>query len=77
MQTIQDASASKRTAGHGRGGRRARRGPTARSGPAVPPYITRGIPTFELLGEEGLQVLEDAADTILQEIGIEIGRAHV
>ncbi len=34
-------------------------------------YITRNIPAYELLGEESLQKIEQAADTILAEIGIE------
>ncbi len=33
--------------------------------------IERQIPTYELLGEEGLARIEAAADSILQEIGIE------
>jgi trimethylamine--corrinoid protein Co-methyltransferase len=35
------------------------------------PYITRKIPCYEVLGEEGLTTIENNADTILQEIGIE------
>ncbi len=35
------------------------------------PYITRNIPTLELLDEENLVKIEQAADTILSEIGIE------
>jgi len=37
----------------------------------VVPYITRRIPPYELLHEEGLLKIEQAADTILAEIGIE------
>ncbi len=36
-----------------------------------PAYITRRIPYFEFLGEEGLARLEDQADWLIQEIGIE------
>src|SRR5476649_573747 len=43
---------------------------TARAAASVP-YITRKIPRFEVLGEEGLVTLERNADTILEEIGIE------
>ena len=43
---------------------------TARSRAFVP-YITRQIPYYEVLGEEGLELLEHNADTILQEIGID------
>ncbi len=35
------------------------------------PYINRNIPFTEILSEEGLQIIEDNAETILQEIGIE------
>ncbi len=35
------------------------------------PYITRHIPAYDLLDEENLQKIEQAADTILAEIGIE------
>jgi trimethylamine---corrinoid protein Co-methyltransferase len=35
------------------------------------PYIKRGIPTYDLLGEESLQSIDDTADRILAEIGID------
>ncbi|HEV3181280.1 MAG TPA: trimethylamine methyltransferase family protein, partial [Steroidobacteraceae bacterium] len=43
---------------------------TARSHAFVP-YITRQIPYYEVLGAEGLELLEHNADTILEEIGID------
>ncbi len=52
----------------GRDAKRAAR--AARSGSTVP-YITRKIPYYEVLGEEGLAQLEENADTILEEIGID------
>jgi trimethylamine--corrinoid protein Co-methyltransferase len=52
----------------GRDAKRAAR--TARSHTFVP-YITRKIPYYEVLGTEGLELLEHNADTILEEIGIE------
>lgn len=52
----------------GRDAKRAAR--TARAGHSVP-YITRRIPFYEVLGEEGLATLEHNADTILEEIGID------
>ena len=52
----------------GRDAKRAAR--TARSHTFVP-YITRKIPYYEVLGTEGLELLERNADTILEEIGIE------
>ena len=38
---------------------------------AAPAYITREIPFFEFATEEGLVALEDHADWIIQEIGVE------
>ncbi len=52
----------------GRDAKRAAR--TARATSSVP-YITRKIPYYEVLGEEGLALIEHNADTILEEIGIE------
>ena len=56
--------------------RRRRRTPGQRqnatqSAAAITPYITRNIPYYEVLDEEGLTLIENNADTILQEIGIE------
>ncbi len=52
----------------GRDAKRAAR--TARSAAFVP-FITRKVPYYEVLGEEGLSLLEQNADTILQEVGID------
>ena len=53
------------------GGRKARR-ETSRQGEGVrPPYIQRKIGTFDILGEEGLCLIEENADTILKETGME------
>ncbi|MCF4098460.1 trimethylamine methyltransferase family protein [Maritalea mediterranea] len=51
-----------------------RRGRTAGSGPerSAQPFITRNIPPYEILGEADLKIIEDNADTILEEIGIDI-----
>jgi trimethylamine--corrinoid protein Co-methyltransferase len=54
--------------GHAREAKRAAR--TARS-TVIVPYITRKIPCYEVLGEEGLTLIEHNAETILQEIGID------
>ncbi len=40
--------------------------------PAAPPYLTRTIPPYELLSEEGLVAVERHADQLLDEIGLEI-----
>ncbi len=55
----------------GGGGAQARRAARQGGGIVQLPYITRKIPTYEALGEEGLALIERNADTILQEIGIE------
>ena len=60
--------ASNRATRGGREGRRRTRGATT-SGPA---YLTRRIPSFELLSEEGLVTIENHADRILAEVGFEI-----
>ena len=39
---------------------------------AAPAYITRKIPLYNLLEPEGLAAIEDHADRILQEVGIEV-----
>lgn len=52
---------------HGRDAKRAAR--AARDAASVP-YITRAIPRFEVLGEEGLALIERNAETILAETGI-------
>jgi trimethylamine---corrinoid protein Co-methyltransferase len=52
------------------GGREARQ--RGRLPPSAPAYITRNIPTYELVSDEGLSLIEDRADTILQEVGFEI-----
>ena len=57
-------------------GRRARGGAEARRAargqdPDSRPFITRRTPVVEVLDEEGLQIIEDNADTILEEVGIE------
>ena len=53
------------------GGREAKRAARAARSAVTIPYITRSIPYFEVLGEEGLATIEANADTILAEIGID------
>ncbi|MCZ6470058.1 MAG: trimethylamine methyltransferase family protein [Gammaproteobacteria bacterium] len=59
--------------GHSRRRRRGRQGPGAGSVEATPskPYVTRKIPYYEVLDEDGLQIIENNADIILEEIGID------
>ncbi|MGB8360674.1 MAG: trimethylamine methyltransferase family protein, partial [Acidimicrobiia bacterium] len=54
------------------GGREARRAARARETATALPYITRKVPPYEVLSEEGLSTIEDNADAILAEVGIEI-----
>ena len=62
----------RRTGGTGRRNRRpARTGETGVNTHLRVPYISRRIPTFDLLDEENLVKIETAADRILAEIGIE------
>ncbi len=52
------------------GARAARRAARAEAAPA-PPYVTRKVPVYDVLGEEGLCLIEENAETILQEVGID------
>jgi trimethylamine--corrinoid protein Co-methyltransferase len=52
-------------------GRDAKRAARAARAELSIPYITRKIPRYEVLGEEGLALIERNADTILEEIGID------
>jgi trimethylamine---corrinoid protein Co-methyltransferase len=62
--------AASTASGRERGGR-ARRQRAGLRAHAVIAGVERKIPTYELLGEEGLARIEIAADTILLEVGIE------
>ncbi|MBM3599813.1 MAG: trimethylamine methyltransferase family protein [Alphaproteobacteria bacterium] len=61
-------SAGRGRRGHAREAKRA-----ARAAPqfAAVPYITRKIPRFELVNEDGLELIERNADAVLEEIGID------
>ncbi len=73
ISEIEDALSS----GGGRRGRRAGGGAEARrakrGGGTTPKnrYIQRQIPPYEILSEENLALIEENAETVLQEIGIE------
>lgn len=53
------------------GGRDARRAARLHAHLERVPFLTRTLAPFEVLGEEGLSMLEHNADTILEEVGIE------
>ncbi len=59
----------------GRRGREARRTARLERRAVAAPYIVRNIPLTDILGEEGLAIIERNAETILQEIGVEF-REH-
>ncbi|MFQ5983955.1 MAG: trimethylamine methyltransferase family protein [Alphaproteobacteria bacterium] len=54
-----------------RGGRAARRALRAEAPIVQKRYVTRDIPLYELLDEEGVQLIHDTSMTILEEVGIE------
>jgi trimethylamine---corrinoid protein Co-methyltransferase len=62
------ATQARRSRGGGREAKRAAR--TARSAVTIP-YITRALPYYEVLGEDGLATIERNAETILAEVGID------
>src|SRR2546421_10577992 len=68
MDEQQSAPAARSRRPSGRDAKIAAR--TARSHAFVP-YITRNIPYYEVLTDGGLELLENNADTILEEIGID------
>ena len=53
------------------GGRAARKAERTSSVTKGVPYITRKVPFYEVLNEDGLSLIENNAETILQEIGVE------
>ncbi len=59
------------TAGRRPSARDAKRSARAAQADRSIPYITRKIPVYEVLGEEGLALVESNADLLLEEIGIE------
>ncbi len=65
---MDEGTGRKRGGRAGREGRRSRRSEVKGQAPA---FITRAIPFYEILGEEGLDRIETHAETILQEIGVE------
>jgi trimethylamine--corrinoid protein Co-methyltransferase len=54
-----------------RGGRESRRAARTQAARPSAPYLTRKLPPYEILGEEGLATIEDNAETILEETGID------
>src|SRR3954447_12987160 len=59
------------TGGRRSGGRAARQAARAISNAVSVPYITRALKPFEVLSEEHLSLIEENADTVLEQAGIE------
>jgi trimethylamine---corrinoid protein Co-methyltransferase len=57
--------------GHRSGGRAGRQAARKASVPERVPFITRTMAPFQVLSEEGLALIEDNAETILEKVGIE------
>src|SRR4051794_20355850 len=55
------------------GGRAARQAARLAHALESVPYLTRRLPPVEVLSEEGLAIIEHNADTLLEDVGIEIG----
>ena len=53
------------------GGRAARQAARLLAHAEHVPFLTRTLAPFEVLGEEGLSIIEENADTVLQEVGLE------
>jgi trimethylamine--corrinoid protein Co-methyltransferase len=69
MEDTQPAAPERRSArASGRDAKRAAR--AARSSASIP-YITRSVPYYEVMGAEGLEIIEQNAETILSDYGIE------
>ena len=62
-------SERKRRGGGGRAARQAARSGSQSASRA--PYVTRNVPYYEVLDQEGLELIEHNAETVLEEIGIE------
>ncbi|MCK8782420.1 trimethylamine methyltransferase family protein [Rhizobium sp. NTR19] len=72
IQNTETAAGGSGRRGRGERGAAGRRAARSGSGPGQSlPFITRKIGVYEVLDEEGLQLIERNADTILEEIGIE------
>ena len=53
------------------GGRAGRQAARLASKPERVPFITRTLPPFEVLANEGIELIENNADTILEQVGID------
>ena len=65
-------SASPERAGRRGGGRSARKAARAAASTGADAFITRSLKPLDIVSSEGLELLEHNADTILEEVGVEI-----
>jgi trimethylamine--corrinoid protein Co-methyltransferase len=72
MSDIDQSDPAQERRGRRGGGREARRAMRASSTDAAAAFVTRRVRPYELVSDEGLELLEHNADTILEEIGVEI-----
>ncbi|MBT6204726.1 MAG: trimethylamine methyltransferase, partial [Rhodospirillaceae bacterium] len=74
MTEDQEQAGRKGRRGRGdRGGSGARRAQRSQRFDTTPlPYIQRKIPVLDVLSEEGLEIIENNAETIMEEVGIKI-----
>ena len=68
MSELETKNINKRRSRGGSGARRAIRG---KQQIIQFPYISRKVPIYDVLSQEGLEIIEHNADTILEEIGVE------
>jgi len=71
-ETLPDAANPQPRARPARRGRQARRAARESAAAVSTPYFVRQTPPFEVLNEEALAIIEANAETLLQEIGIEV-----
>ena len=67
-----DSHAADAPSGRRSGGRAGRAALRAASVIERVPYITRTMKPFEILSDESLSLIEHTADTVLEEVGIEV-----
>ena len=53
------------------GGRAGRQAARLAAAPERVPFITRTLPPFEVLDDDGIELIENNADTILEQVGID------
>lgn len=68
---MNEQSSKSRRSRRSSGGAAARRAQRSSGGVSQLSYIKRNIPLYEVLGEEGLALIENNADKVLQETGID------